>query len=239
MAKYIINPLRLSRNITNPIRYFMDEWLPPIVRDSKFFMYPFFYIWFKRHHIRRYMEFKSLVYSMTKDEYETVYRELDCIAKDRESDLNTKCRDYILSKLAPEAKTLLDVGCGSASFLKLAQRKGYAISGCDVLDEVRINGGEYRKGNIENLPFEDGEFDIVTSIHTLEHVRDIHRAIAELKRVAKRQLVIVVPCQRYCYYSLDLHIHFFPVKEQLQYLIGLPNSSCVKLWGDWVYIGQL
>jgi hypothetical protein len=34
----------MNRSFTNFIRFLMDELVPPIVRDSKWFMFPFF--WF-------------------------------------------------------------------------------------------------------------------------------------------------------------------------------------------------
>ena len=64
----------------------------------------------------------------------------------------------------------------------------------------------------EKLPFADGAFDTVVSTHMLEHVRDLHRVLAELRRVTKRRLIIVVPCERPHLYTPSLHIHFFPYR---------------------------
>ena len=71
----------------------------------------------------------------------------------------------------------------------------------------------------------------------LQAQQNPEKAISEIKRVAKRQVVIVVPKQRYFYYTLDQHVNFFPLKEKLQHLIGMDRSSCHKIWGDWVYLG--
>jgi hypothetical protein len=60
-----------------------------------------------------------------------------------------------------------------------------------------------------------------------------------LKRIARKQLVITVPCQRYYYYTLDLHIHFFPLKSMLINAMGIDNHTCVNQAGDLVYIGLL
>ena len=48
------------------------------------------------------------------------------------------------------------------------------------------------------------------STHTLEHVQRIDLALAELRRVAKHRLIIVVPKERPYRYSFNLHLHFFP-----------------------------
>jgi SAM-dependent methyltransferase len=229
----------MNRNTTNLIRKLMDEWLPPVVRDSRLFMYPFFHIWFKGKNIRTYMEFKSLVYTMTDAEFAEVYRTLDCVAKDRLTDLNDQCVRFVLEQLDPEAKTLLDVGCGRGYFLSRVDALGrYETHGCDLLDDVPIQG-QYHRGSVESLPFADRQFDIVTCHHTLEHIRYLDRAIAELKRVARRQVIIVVPCQRYYYYTLDLHINFFPIESMLINAMKMPQHTCKLLKGDWVFVGQV
>ncbi|MFM2048604.1 MAG: hypothetical protein RI955_1152, partial [Bacteroidota bacterium] len=37
----------MNRSLTNTIRFILDECIPPLIRDSRWFMYPFFYIWYK------------------------------------------------------------------------------------------------------------------------------------------------------------------------------------------------
>lgn len=41
------------------------------------------------------------------------------------------------------------------------------------------------KADLQNLPYKDEEFDIVTSISTIEHVHNDHKAIKEMARVVK------------------------------------------------------
>ena len=45
----------------------------------------------------------------------------------------------------------------------------------------------------EQLPFDDGEFDLAAAIEVLEHVPDPERAVAEMARVARRHLLVSVP----------------------------------------------
>lgn len=229
----------MHRNITNLIRFCLDELLPPLVRDNKYFMYPLFYIWFKGKNIGTVMELKSLIHSWTDDDLARFYRELDSLARDRETDLNSACVDDILKTVDPNSRTLLDVGCGGGYLLRrISELNRYKLYGCDLLTHVDIKG-EFRQGNVENLPFEDKSIDTVTCCHTLEHVRSVSRAVSELKRVAKRQLIVVVPRQKYYYYTLDEHINFFPIQASLQNAMGLKGGACRNLWGDWVYVADL
>ena len=231
----------MNRNITNTIRYIMDEWLPPVLRDSRWFMYPFFYIWYKGKKVDLYMDFKSKVFEMSQEEYEQSYRELDCLATDRPTDMNQQSIDYMISMIPDATTTLLDVGCGRGYWLEQVHthKKNIELTGCDVHESIPVQGVNYVKGNIEQLPFKDKQFDIVTCHHTIEHLRELPQAIAELKRVAAKMLFIVTPCQKYYYYTMDMHVNFFPIKEYLQHAIQIKDHSCKNVWGDWVYIGKL
>ena len=218
----------------------MDEFVPPIIRDSRLFMYPFYQYWFKGNNIERIMEFKSYVYGLSEKELQDLYCDLSCRANDRPTDLNAESIDYILTNIEASAGSLLDVGCGRGFFLEEVIKLGrYEVAGCDLLEKFAISGGVYHRANVEGLPFADKQFDIVTCNHTLEHVIHLERAISELKRVARKQLVITVPCQKYHYYTLDLHTHFFPSQSKLVNAIGIDTHTCVNLSGDFVYIGRL
>src|ERR1035438_1247785 len=102
----------MNRNFTNVIRFLMDDCLPPIVRDSRWFMYPFFYLAYRGKSIAQIMDFKSLVYDWSESEYDAFYCALDSISRHRLTDLNDESVEAILGGIAPEADTLLDVGCG-------------------------------------------------------------------------------------------------------------------------------
>ncbi len=215
----------------------MDELVPPIVRDSRWFMYPFFYYAFKGYrgkNIKLYMNFKSLAYDLTEDEFTQVYQELETMGGDRPTDMSEASMKYVLDRYERSAASMLDVGCGRGYWAnRVARDTGLTVTGCDVLPNVELDG-EYVVGSIEDLPFADGQFDIVFSSHTIEHVRDLRRAISELKRVAAKQVIIITPRQRYYYYTLDLHLNFFPEDSYVKLAVDDPNATCKEVWGDWV-----
>lgn len=219
----------------------MDECIPAVIRDNKYFMFPFYYFAYRGRNIKTAMNFKSLVYSFSEDEYHAFYANLNSISRNRATDLNEAGIKFIIKNLDTSAKSLLDVGCGKGYFLKQLKRCRPDISlyGSDIVGKDDSKEYIFQKAFIENLPFEDKQFDIITCFHTLEHIVNLDKAIAELKRITRKQLIIVVPCQRYFYYTLDEHIHFFPFKEKLTSTINIQNHSCEKIRGDWVYSGYL
>lgn len=233
----------MHRNLTNIIRTIMDEWIPPTIRDSKWFMYPFFWYWYNgdKETIRAYMDFKTRVWSMTPEEYAHFYTVLrkKSRAASRPTDLNDACIEFMLKTLDPTARTVLDVGCGNGFWLRKVQTLGkYELHACDVMPHVDLGEGiTYHQGNIEALPFPDKSFDVVTCHHTIEHIPHLTVALNELKRICRKQLMIVTPRQRYYYYTLDEHINFFQMKGELIYRIGLERYVCLNMDGDWMYVG--
>lgn len=217
----------------------MDEWIPPFIRDNRFFMFPFFFIWYKGRNIQKHMNFKKIVYDMTPIEMEDFYRNRESLATERETDLSKLSIRHMIERIQPDSKSLIDVGCGNGFFLSEVSNKKLECHGCDLQNRIRTPGINFHYGNVEKLPFPDKSFDIVTCHHTLEHIIDLGKAISELKRITKKQLMIVVPCQRPYFYTLDEHVHFFPHKSFLVNIIGLKNYSCIKIFGDWVYIGKI
>lgn len=185
------------------------------------------------------MEFKSLVHKMSDKDYEELYRTYEPMGKNRPTDLNKKCVHYILDQVTPDMESVIDIGCGRGYFLeRLVAHKAKNIWGCDLFDDVNIPGTQYRKGNIESLPFADNSFDVVICSHILEHVKNIEKAVAEIKRIARKKVIVTVPKQRYFYYTLDLHVRFFYVAEELASIMNMENYSVKNLHGDFVFIGE-
>jgi ubiquinone/menaquinone biosynthesis C-methylase UbiE len=51
----------------------------------------------------------------------------------------------------------------------------------------------YRVGSIYKLPYKDKAFDLVMACEVLEHLSKSGRALKEIKRVAKKNVIITVP----------------------------------------------
>jgi SAM-dependent methyltransferase len=84
---------------------------------------------------------------------------------------------------------ILDVGCGTGANLELLGQYGEA-EGVDVsqaaLQFCRARGLQnVRQGAAEKLPFEDGEFDLVTALDVVEHLDDDVAGLREMRRVLR------------------------------------------------------
>ena len=185
------------------------------------------------------MDFKHRAYAMTDDEIASVYRELRSCSLTRGSDLNDACAQRVLAEVV--GRSVLEVGCGEGA-LATSMSRSTSVTACDIVvrQEVidRCPSVSFREASVEQLPFRAGEFDTVVSTHMLEHVRDVRRAISELRRVARRRVIVVVPKERPYRYTVNLHLHFFPYEHMLRGALGEPawtNAVCETVDGALYY----
>ena len=96
------------------------------------------------------------------------------------------------------ATSVLDCGCGAGRFLRLAAARGATVAGIDAAVDLEIAAertpeADLRVGDLEDLPWGDGSFDFVTGFSSFQFADDKPRAPAEARRVARRQVVVVIP----------------------------------------------
>ncbi|UCC86522.1 MAG: class I SAM-dependent methyltransferase [Anaerolineales bacterium] len=84
---------------------------------------------------------------------------------------------------------VLDAGCGGGGASLLAAKRGAVVSGLDAaapLIEVamhRVPEGDFRVGDIQDLPFDDRSFDAVILANSLQYSEDRIATLREMKRV--------------------------------------------------------
>lgn len=87
-------------------------------------------------------------------------------------------------------KRVLDIGCGPRGSLEWANVARERV-GLDPLavDYLKLGADLHRMSYVaaasEDIPFTDEHFDIVTSFNSLDHVDDLRKTIAEIKRIAR------------------------------------------------------
>jgi SAM-dependent methyltransferase len=107
---------------------------------------------------------------------------------------------FMMLQLEPQTgEKVLDIGCGSGNQLLFYSRLGLDITGLDaspcMIDKARKRLGErcvFKKGQAEDLPFEDNEFDLATLNNTLEFIDNPVKALQEAGRVARRGIFVGV-----------------------------------------------
>ena len=110
--------------------------------------------------------------------------------------------------VAPSAR-LLDAGCGTGrnlvEFRSLGEVEGVDFSpqAVEFCHQRGLTG--VRRAAVEELPFEDGRFNLILATDVIEHLDDDLRALTELRRVAARgaHLVLTVPAYQWLWSQHD------------------------------------
>ena len=95
-------------------------------------------------------------------------------------------------------RRVLDIGSGAGAFLLLVAERGGEPHGIDASDALiefargRLPDADLRVGEMEDLPWEDQTFDLVTGFNSFFFANDIVAALREAGRVAKPGAPIVI-----------------------------------------------
>ena len=109
--------------------------------------------------------------------------------------------DSLFAQASPAS--LLDVGCGEGIITaawapQVAPGRTVGVDLDDPLlrqewESRAAPNLEFRTMQAERLEFADGEFEMVSAIEVLEHVRDPWQVLAEMSRCSSRWLLLSVP----------------------------------------------
>jgi ubiquinone/menaquinone biosynthesis C-methylase UbiE len=120
--------------------------------------------------------------------YETKYKRADLLEK--------KILTQLFAQF-PQAKNVLEVGCGTAHFTRWMQHSlSLEAIGVDaskaMLKEAKKHWpkGALMLGEAANLPVKDKSVDVAVFITSLEFISDAEAAIEEAARIAKRGIVL-------------------------------------------------
>lgn len=131
------------------------------------------------------------------------------------------------------AEANLNVGSGHGFFSEAARQAGVAMTSLDVQapacavdrDQVVVYDGEH-------MPFEDGSFDAAIAMYVLHHARRPAGVLGEMKRVARRRVVLVEELYRHLPGKIGLAMLDYAVNTRS----GL--KSPIR-WGSYLTEGRL
>lgn len=225
----------MRREMTNRIRFVLEDIVPPALRDSGLFKAAASMAW--GNHVADLARFRERAAFLTDEEYEALYRKHPRVHED--TDNSDACIAAIIADVM--GISAVDVGCGTGALLRRvrdARKDLTALAGVDfVIDpDLKDEGIQYHAAKVETLPFPDKAFDTVICTHVIEHIVDYRAAIAELRRVARRRLIVVVPREREYRYTFNPHVNFFPYTHSfLRAMMPVPERHLIREIGRDIY----
>jgi len=96
----------------------------------------------------------------------------------------------VAAVVAAAPRRILEVGCGWGELAEwLARETRAEVVATDLsprmVELARERGVDARLADVQDLPFGDGEFDVVVAAWMLYHVPDLDRALSQLARVLR------------------------------------------------------
>ena len=105
--------------------------------------------------------------------------------------LDQRWRELAATSVVRPGARVLDACCGTGDLALACRRAGGRVTGLDfserMLERARAKSGavEWVRGDVLDLPFEDGSFDAVTVGFGVRNVADLDRALGEFRRVLR------------------------------------------------------
>jgi SAM-dependent methyltransferase len=96
----------------------------------------------------------------------------------------------ILRDALGDARSVVDVGAGAGSY-EPADRDVLAVEPSEMMIAQRPPGSaRVLHASAERLPLADGSFDAALAVNTVHHWTDLRAGLRELRRVARRRVVV-------------------------------------------------
>lgn len=116
---------------------------------------------------------------------------------------------YAIAAELAHNKNVLDIACGEGYGTGLIAQNALKVTGIDI-DEITIKEAKkkYRNSNLEfhtsdicDIPIPDGSFDLIVCFETIEHLENQIKALSELKRVLKKDGILLISTPNKAEYS--------------------------------------
>jgi SAM-dependent methyltransferase len=130
---------------------------------------------------------------------------------------------YWLAADLASGLNVLDAGCGVGYGAEMIARAGASrVVGIDLAPEAiaaaseRVGEmAEFQVGDVQDMPFDEGSFDLVVCFEVLEHLEDPEPAITALKDVLREGGLLIVSSPNRGVYppGNPYHLHEFTLEE--------------------------
>ena len=120
-----------------------------------------------------------------------------------------------IKKLSPNKLGIKSPKEDGKTFKENSEIKAKYFFSKSKLNSISDDSGiciNYLKGNIYELikGFKNNYFDIVCCTHVIEHLETPFEIIKEIRRVSKREIILICPLEKEYKWGMNYHINFFP-----------------------------
>lgn len=157
---------------------------------------------------------------------------------------------------SPSSCSVLDAGCGDGKFSTFLHGLGFHVAGIELSElaaakaKSRCPYADIQVGSLETrLPFADASFNAIWCTEVLEHLFDVHGALAEFNRVLKDKgmLLLTTPYHGFVKNLLialfGFDRHFNPEISHIRFFTRITLERCFRQAGfvpvSWHGVGRV
>lgn len=149
-----------------------------------------------------------------------------------------RCRKILGTKIPKKSLRLLDVGCGSGNFVRIARDLGYNAEGIDPYLPEGLKNTWLSRKSPDEIPA--ASYDIATLLNIAEHLERPRAMFIELRRLLKPGGVLLLTCPygdswafhvhqaRWTHLTLDEHLLFWTPNSLTRTLRQLDFKGAVS-----------
>lgn len=139
----------------------------------------------------------------------------------------------LINSFANDSKSLLDIGCGTGDFLKVAATSDWTITGIEPNEHARQIANKKTNNAVYDtealLAFEENQFDVITLWHVLEHLPNLDEQFAVFNKLLKPEGVLIIAVPNYNSYDAKLYKEFWAAYDVPRHLWHFSQESIKRL----------
>lgn len=117
-----------------------------------------------------------------------------------------------------DARSVVNVGAGAGSYEPASLQVTAVEPSATMIAQRPPDAAPVVQGSAEDLPFADDSFDAALAVQTVHHWTDLDAGLAELRRVARRRIVVVT-------FDPEAVAELWIVRDYFPGMLGLQRRS--------------
>jgi 2-polyprenyl-3-methyl-5-hydroxy-6-metoxy-1,4-benzoquinol methylase len=142
----------------------------------------------------------------------------------------------LINNLNTKNKTLLDIGCGTGTFLAAAKDKGWKVNGIEPNDKARNLANKNYTLNVlpenELNNYSNNSFSIVSMWHVLEHVHQLKERVKDIHRLLETGGYAVIAVPNYTSWDAHHYKEFWAAYDVPRHLYHFSPVTIKKLFNE-------
>lgn len=143
--------------------------------------------------------------------------------------ISLKRKLRIINSYSLSGKKLLDIGCGTGDFLKIAQQNNWDITGIEPNGRARTIANKKTNnlvyGAEKLIKLEPKSFDVITLWHVLEHLPNFKEQILILKNLLKPNGALIIAVPNFKSYDAKYYQNFWAAYDVPRHLWHFSKNS--------------